>query len=177
MSRCTNNHMESKKVKKFLEVGDVIKTNPFEGFWVCSLVLSSREKTKDFNGLCHIAVTNLVFTHDFAISEIDSADHMILHRENRIGITVPCINVYASRIKPGIEVIGNIDVSALYKKPLTFEIGDGSEGGWPSCGPVSKSIGFEAIHQWRSINDRVQWILDIKDAEKSHEEMLQRLKE
>ena len=168
--------MESKKVKKLLEVGDVIKTNPFEGFWVCSLVLSAREKTKDFNELCHIAVTNSVFTHDFDISEIDRADQIILYKENRNGIKVPCINIYASRIKSGIEVMGNIDVSVLYKNPLAFEIGDGSDGGWPSCGPVSKSIGYEAIHQWRSINDRDQWLLDIKDAEKSHEEMLQRLK-
>lgn len=168
--------METKKVKKFLEVGDVIKTNPFEGFWVCSLVLSSREKTKDFNELCHIAVTNSVFTHDFDISEIDSADQIILYKENRNGIKAPCIIICASRIKSGIEVMGNIDVSALYKNPLAFKIGDGSDGGWPSCGTVSKSIGYDAIHQWRNINDRDQWILDIKDAEKSHEEMLQRLK-
>ena len=163
-------------MKKFLEVGDVIKTNPFEGFWVCSLVLSARKKTKDFNELCHIAVTNSVFTHDFENSEINSADLIILYTENSDGIKVPCIKVYASRIKPDIKVIGNIDVSSFYKKPLVFEIGDGFDSGWPSCGPVSKSIGFEAIHQWRSINDRDQWLLDIKDAEKSHEEMLQRLK-
>lgn len=162
-------------MKKFLEAGDVIKTNPLDGYWVCSLVLSSRGKTQDFSELCHIAVTNAVFEHDFHLSEIDFSCLKIIHRANNEEQSVPCISVYASRIKKEIEVLGNTNVSAAYNSPLNFEIGDGAGGGWPHCGPVRKSIGFEAVHQWRILNDRKQWLVDIEVAEKSHHEMLKRL--
>ena len=163
-------------MRKLLKVGDVIKTNPLEGYWVGSIILSVREKSEEFNELCHIGVTNIVYSHDFEISEITDSDIEVIYTENRVGIKVPCIAVYATKIKPGIEVIGNIDISPIYGGHLAFEIGDGSDGGWPSCGDVKKSIGFEAVHQWRSINDREKWLLDIKAADKSHEEMLERLK-
>ncbi|MCU1288047.1 MAG: hypothetical protein JWN60_276, partial [Acidobacteria bacterium] len=47
--------------KKLLQKGDVIKTNPREGFWGCAVVISEREKTKERDPMCHIAITQVVF--------------------------------------------------------------------------------------------------------------------
>ncbi len=58
-----------------------------------------------------------------------------------------------------------------------FVAGDSTDGGWPMRGSVSQNLGYEAVHAWRMVNDREQWLLDISEAEKTHEEMLQRLKE
>jgi hypothetical protein len=163
-------------MKKNVEKGDLLKTNPLEGYWVCSLVLGTRDKTSDFDAMCHIAVTNAVFDHDFDVSEIDLTNLKIIHVTNYEGKVVPCINIYASKLKKDIEVIGKLEPSSYYSEPLEFKIGNGSDGGWPQCGPLKKSLGYEAVHQWRSVNDKEAWLNDIASAEKSHKEMLERLK-
>ena len=73
--------------------------------------------------------------------------------------------------------IGNIDVSSIFTIKLTFKVGNGSDGGWPLCGSVSKWMGYEAIHAWRSVHGRTQWLVEIDAADKSHEAMLIRIKE
>ncbi|MEH6519570.1 MAG: hypothetical protein V7742_23075, partial [Halioglobus sp.] len=51
----------------------------------------------------------------------------------------------------------------------------GSDGGWPQGGPLSKSLGYQAVHQWRAENDREAWLNDIAAAEESHAAMLERI--
>lgn len=163
-------------MKKNVEKGDVLKTTPLDGYWVCSLVLGVRDKTSDFDAMCHIAITNAVFDHDFDVSEIDLENLKIIHVTNYEGNVVPCIQIYASKLKKAIEVIGRLEPSSYYSESLEFKIGNGSDGGWPQCGPLKKSLGYEAIHQWRSVNDKEAWLKDIASAEKSHKEMIERLK-
>lgn len=163
-------------MKKNLEKGDLIKTNPLDGYWVCSLVLKTRDETSDSDAMCHVAITNAVFDHDFDISEIDIENLKIIHNTNYEDEVVLCIQIYASRLKKDIEVIGNLEPNSFYIEPLDFKVGNGSDGGWPQCGPLEKSLGYEAVHKWRSVNDRAAWLRDIASAEKSHKEMLERLK-
>ncbi len=163
-------------MKKFVKKGDLLKTNPLGNYWVCSIVLGIRDKTDDHDAMCHVAVTNAVFEHDFDESQIDKKTLKIIHTKNYEGNVVPCIGVYSSKLKKDIEVIGQLEPNSYYSAPLEFQIGNGSDGGWPQYGPLNKSLGFEAVHQWRAINDKSAWLNDIAAADKSHKEMLERLK-
>ena len=100
----------------------------------------------------------------------------IIHSKNNEGIVVPCIEIYSSKLVKGIEVIGKIETEPYYSDVLQFKIGNGSDGGWPLCGPLSKSLGYQSVHQWRKINDRNAWLSDIAEAEKSHAAMLERIR-
>ncbi len=163
-------------MKKNIEKGDLLKSNPLEGYWVCSIVLSFQPKNDDFNAMAHVAITNAVFDHDFDFSEIDIGKLKIIHSKNYEDVLVPSIEIHASKLVKDIEVIGKVDAEALYPHSLQFQIGNGTDGGWPQCGPLSKSLGYQAVHQWRAISDREAWLNDIAAAEKSHAEMLERLK-
>ena len=155
-------------MKKNIEKGFLLKSNPIDGYWVGSIVLSYQPKSDDFNAMSHVAVTNAVFDHDFEFSEIDTGKLKIIHSRNYEGIVVPCIKIHASKLVKGIEVIGQLKPETYYPSTLQFKIGNGSDGGWPQCGPLSKSLGYQAVHQWREINDREAWLSDIVAAEKSH---------
>lgn len=163
-------------MKKDVEKGDLLKSNPQEGYWVCSIVLSYREKTDNFNAMSHIATTNAVFDHDFYVSEIDRDELKIIHNTNFEDYVVPCIEIYAAKLTKDIKVVGQVQAESYYQHPLKFEIGRGHDGGWPQCGPLTKSLGYQAVHQWRSVNDRDTWLADILAAEKSHAAMLERIK-
>ncbi|WP_415904412.1 hypothetical protein ACMXYW_13675 [Neptuniibacter sp. QD48_55] len=161
--------------KRNIEKGDLLKSNPLDGYWVCSIVLTHREKSESYSSGSHVAITNAVFDHDFDLSEIDTDNLEIIHTTNFEGYVVPCIEMYASKLVNGIEVIGQVSSEHFYKHALEFKIGRGHDGGWPSCGPLKKSLGHEAVHQWRSINDSEAWLKDIREAEKKHSEMIVRL--
>ena len=172
--------------RRLLEVGDVLKTHPFDGYWGCALVLTARDKTAQFDPMCHIGVTSTVFTHDYEFNEIRPRDLEIVQfdREARVEPNdyrplrhESCIGIYSRRITPAVRVIGNIDVSHVAPGPLTFEVGSGSDGGWPLCGRVSVSLGYEAVHAWRAVHDRNQWLADVDAARRSHEELLLRVRE
>lgn len=159
-------------MSKNLEIGSVLKTNPSSGYWVCSLALSARPKSTNFVAMSHVAVTNIVFEHDFEFSDIDLESMKILYQDK----SKPCIGIYASKLVKDVEVIGKINPEDYFGISLSFEIGNGVDGGWPLCGPLKKSLGFEAVHKWRSVHDKDSWLNDLKEAEKSHIEMIERLK-
>jgi hypothetical protein len=171
---------------KVFACGDVVKTHPFDGYWGCALVLTARDKTEEFNPMCHIGITPVVFTRDYKFQELDISTLTIMECETEIRVgpytyaplrRAKCIGIYARKINSSVNLIGNIDVSSIIPNQLSFEVGDGTNGGWPLCGPVSASLGCEAVHAWRSVHDRTTWLSDVVAARKSHEEMLLRLKE
>ena len=167
-------------------VGDVIKTKPFEtGYWGCALVLSSREKTVEFHPQCHIAITDFIAQHDYGMSDL-KLDRLKILRSDRVVRTapfqsvvtdrgIPCIGIYSRRIPDCVECLGRIDITSIDHPPLTFVVGDGTGSGWPLCGGVEQSLGYQAVHAWRRIHDYARWKQDIEAAEKSHEDMLVRL--
>ncbi len=169
-----------------LAIGDILKTHPFEGYWGCALVLTAGEKIDKYDPMCHIGITTAVFTHDYCFNELDISNLKIIEIERKYRAApnnyVPlyketCIGIYSRKINSFVNRIGNIDVSSIFTIKLTFKVGNGSDGGWPLCGSVSRSLGYDAIHAWRSVHDRTQWLLDIDAAHKSHEAMLVRIKE
>lgn len=163
-------------MKKHVEKGDLLKSNPIKDWWTCSIVLTYQPKSDDFNSMSHVAITNTVFEYDFDFSEVDIGSLKVLYTKNYEGHIVPCIEIHDSKLVKGIEVIGQLSAESYYPHSLEFRIGNGSDGGWPVCGPLTQSIGYQAVHQWRAANDREAWLSDISAAEKSHAEMLKRLK-
>ena len=62
------------KKAQILNKGDVIRTQPQEGFWDIAVVLSQREKTPELHPMCHIAITPLLFHHKVSFEEISIID-------------------------------------------------------------------------------------------------------
>ncbi len=175
----------SRSKTKLLSVGDVLRTNPREGFWGCAVVLTARDKTAEFDPMCHIGITTSVYTHEYSFEELNVSELEILRRERQMRVapheykslgTETCIAVYSRRINPATIVVGNVDPSPLHGAPLQFIAGNTTDGGWPFCGKIDASLGNEAVHSWRAEHDRDAWQKDIAQAERSHEEMLLRLK-
>lgn len=57
---------------KRLNKGDIIRTNPQEGFWGIAVVLSEKEKTPERDPMCHIAITSLLFQHKVEFEELNT---------------------------------------------------------------------------------------------------------
>lgn len=170
---------------KLLSKGDVIKTNPFPGYWGCGIVLTDREKTNEYDPMCLIGIMDIVFTHDYLFEEINFTKLKILQsgvylrtdlNEYKFHRKVICIGIYSRKMKIDLKIIGKLGVFPFPLPSLSFAVGDGSDGRWPMCGSVENSLGFEAVHTWRSIHDKENWEKDILKARKSHEDMLLKLK-
>lgn len=179
--------MKSKTPKaKLLAVGDVLKTNPTEGYWGCAIVLTARDKIDRFDPMCHIGITTTIFRHDYDFRELDLSSLQILEFDRQIRVAPgtyaalrreTCIGIYSRKLNPSAVVIGSIDISSLAPRSLEFVVGNGADGGWPLCGPVKAHLGSEAVASWRSRHDKEQWLNDLTTARTSHEQMLVRLKE
>jgi hypothetical protein len=174
-----------KPVRYVLQVGDVLETHPTEPYFGVALVLAVREATDGFDPMCLIGITTSVFTRPVELDELRIADLAILEfdREARTGPSSyaplrreTCIGIYTRELAAPIRVLGRIDTSSLNLGPLGFDVGDGTGGRWPLCGPVSKSLGYEAVIAWRMVHDRPQFLAEREAARLSHEEMLLRLK-
>ncbi|MAG34203.1 MAG: hypothetical protein CL908_25270 [Deltaproteobacteria bacterium] len=65
----------------------------------------------------------------------------------------------------------------LYSDPLTYDVGDGTGAGWPLGGPVSASLGGEAVISWRRLHDREGCEQDVAASRQSTEDLFERLRE
>ncbi len=142
-------------MNKLLNFGDVIRTNPVSGYWGIAIVLSEREKTIEFDPMCHIALTPLVFQHEVDISELRLEDLTVLEIEhynfNPLGNNPESnkvIGVYSRIVNEATSVIGSIDPKPLYDGPLPFSPDYGLEITWPLCGNVDTRFGIQAITHW-----------------------------
>jgi hypothetical protein len=135
-----------------LNKGDVIRTNPNEGFWGIAVVLSEKEKTPERHAMCHIAITPLLFRHKVKFDEIDVRDLTLLEFDRIFSLKGQeefskeeiCIGVYTRRNKAKLEVIGSIDPTLVYDGPLPFEPWHDLEIKWPLCGEPTELLGREA---------------------------------
>jgi hypothetical protein len=107
-------------------------------------------------------VTSAVFRYEFDFSEIDAGQLTILrfsrHVRTEPGIyvaraTETCIGIYTAKSRGDLLVLGKVDPMIVYASPLTFEVGDGTNGTFPLCGPLRKNIGSEAVISWRRTHD------------------------
>lgn len=141
---------------KLLNKGDIIRTNPQEGFWGIAVVLSEKEKTPERLPMCHIAITSLLYQHKVEFEELKIKDLKPLVFERIYSLKGKeeftkeeiCIGVYTRRNKNNFEIIGSINPSFVYNGPLPFEPWSDLEVTWPLCGEPSETLGIETYITW-----------------------------
>jgi hypothetical protein len=144
--------------------GDIILTNPEEGFCGIAVVLSEREKTRQFSPMCHIAITPIISQKEIQFSELNMSELTPLDYEKLITLEYQkrykpkdfkpfleietCIGVFTRKNKTNLKVIGNIDPKIVYNGPLPFEPLANLKITWPLCGETNKNLGREAFITW-----------------------------
>ena len=148
-----------------LHRGDVIKTHPRDGFWGCAVVLSDPQPLPGLRPMCHIGVTPLIFRHDYQWFEIADQDLRILEVERGVR-TGPgeyrarrdtCIGLYMANLHPALSVIGSVDPTRVFAKPLVFDAGEGIDGRFPLCVPIAEHLGSDAVVAWLRIHEPERW--------------------
>jgi len=150
---------------KLFNKGDVILTNPEEGFWGIAVVLSEKEKTSESYPMCHIAITPLIFFREVEFSELKIEDLVPLEFEKEYTFEKQkrkpkpfsrfetCIGVYTRNNKANFKVIGSINPEKVYAGDLPFEPLLGLEITFPLCGHAEKFwLGREAFITWEREN-------------------------
>lgn len=139
--------------------GDVIRTNPEKGFYGIAIVLDDGKKMELSRGcwsypMCHIAITPLLFHFEVTIDDIDIATlkpmtfFTYFEREGKERIPWRdklCIDIYTTRNKSNLPVIGNIGAASICDSRLPFIV---SENGFHLRGDVDDSLGREAYISW-----------------------------
>ena len=149
------------KIKLFNE-GDVILTNPEEGYWGIAVVLSEREKTEEYHPMCHIAITPIICEHKIEFSELKAEELKPLKFERiftlknieKFSKIETSIGVYTRRNKENIEIIGKVNPKILYDGPLPFDPWYDLEITWPIYGDVTKLFGREAYIMWKKKHNK-----------------------
>lgn len=152
--------------KNPLEVGSVIRTNPEPGFWGCAVVLSAYDESPEFWPSSHIAITDFLRRHRYSVEELQASSLVVLQYSAHIR-TAPYkyattdprtrIGIYTVGPTVDLDIISKIETKNLYAYPLTLEVGDGTEGTFPLCGPVPNDLGREAVVAWRRIHDSARF--------------------
>ena len=148
------------KIKLFNK-GDVILTNPENGYYGIAIVLSEKEKTPESYPRCHIAITPLIFNYDVEFSDLKLEDLRPFEFERKYTLEGTeefykkeiTIGVYTSRNKLNFKVIGNVNPEIVYNGPLPFEPLYDLNIKWPLYGDPNEYLGREAYIQWLDINN------------------------
>ena len=168
-----------------LRRGDVIKTHPRDGFWGCAVVLSDPQQLGTLRPVCHIGVTPWILQHDFEWSELGDKDLCILEFERGVR-TGPdeyrarrdtCIGLYTAKAHPLLPVIGRVDPTRVFRKALKFEVGDGTDGKYPLCGPVAEHLGSEAVNAWLRVHDPDRWQAERDEGRDRYERLSKAIRE
>ncbi|MCR5121784.1 MAG: hypothetical protein K6B74_05125 [Ruminococcus sp.] len=145
--------------------GDVIRTNPEEGFYGIAVVLNDPQRIELSAGklscpLCHIAVTPLIFKYEPVLDELDIHElkPLIFGRKfiREDGTAVPwrtevCIHIYTERNKANLPVIGKIDPSGIYDGELNF---DPQPDRFHLCGDARPDLGGEAYFSYKEQSEK-----------------------
>ena len=159
--------------------GDVIQTEPQEGYWGCAIVLASADGTTNSHPRFHVGITPLVFRHDYAWSELGASGLSLLTfiRDVRMpsgeygSRSETCIGIYTALTRGEVRVIGEVDPKQIYALPLDATVGNATAGHFPLCGPLTKAIGHEAVVAWRRIHDAGGLARDAEESRKRFEAM------
>jgi hypothetical protein len=169
-----------KKITNPLKLGDVIQTNPQQGFWGCAVVLSARDSNGQFHPMCHIGVTTFISKQKYKWSTVDQNQLEIVRFAPVVRVAPneyyqsptprTCIGIYSLKSASQLTILGNINTTFLYDKPLTFDVGDGTSGNFPLCGPIKAGFGSEAVVAWRKIHDEENFAREVVE----HREQFER---
>jgi hypothetical protein len=159
--------------------GDVIQTEPQEGYWGCAIVLASADGTTSSHPRIHVGITPLIFRHAYGWSELDASRLSILSFTRNIRMpsgeygsrSETCIGIYTALARGEVRVIGEVDPRKIYTLPLDATVGNATAGHFPLCGPLTKAVGQEAVIAWRRIHDAEGLARDTEDSRKRFEEM------
>ncbi len=143
--------------------GDVIMTNPQQGYYGVAIVLDDAISIELSPGrfscpMNHIAITPLLFTKTISMEDIDTQElKPLIFRQyfdkegERIFLRNKiCIDIYTNRNKANLQVIGNIDTSGVCDIPLLWTPKDDM---FHMCGDVAGHLGREAYIQYHRINN------------------------
>ena len=150
-----------KKTKyKLFEKGDIIITEPGDGYYGIAVVLDDGHCI-EINGrkslpMCHIAITPLLFDHRPIVDEIDKTflkpllfDRMALYEGKTLYLeTTKMVHIYTTRNILSLEVIGKIDPNLVYIGDLPwFPDSKNHKCYW--CGDIGHLFGREAYIHWK----------------------------
>ncbi|CAL2101513.1 conserved protein of unknown function [Tenacibaculum sp. 190130A14a] len=138
------------------EKGQIILTNPENGFYGIAVVLSETEKTPEFHPRCHIAITPLIFDRKVEFSELNMEELKPLEFERIYNLKTEeefskkeiCIGVYTRKNKHNFEILGKVDPEKIYDGPLPFEPLTDLEITYPIYGDTENYLGREAYINW-----------------------------
>ena len=142
------------------EKGDIIVTEPVEGYYGIAVVLDDGHRLELTPGrysypMCHIAITLLLYDHRPLIEEIDETqlkplkfDRLALYKGEDLFLrTETLVHIYTTRNIQKLEVIGKVDPSLVYQDELPW-LPDGKNHKCYLCGDVGTMFGSEAYLQW-----------------------------
>ena len=144
-------------------LGTVLRTHPRRGFWGCAIVLSACDETAEMHAKSHIAITTYISKRKYAWKNVDQTKLQIVSDtpEVRVGPddyrraaqAQTCIGIYTLKKTTPLDVVGTIDPQQIYSEPLTFEVGPGTNGTFPLCGPITENLGWQAAVAFRKVHD------------------------
>jgi len=156
-----------------MKEGDIYQTILSDGRFGAVKVLKTGGKfdfsPKDFH---LIGVTPFVSVKPHTIDNPFLKE--ILIREFSFPKGYKVINIYCGTFPKELKYLGNIPVSEELSK-LKIEIGDGTNGGFPSCGEIPLDIGYEALIEWRYKYDREAFLRAVEISRQEHSELMKRL--
>jgi hypothetical protein len=169
-----------------LTPGAVIQTHPSRGYWGCAVVLSARDSTDKFLPMSHIGVTSFIARKKFSWKDISPTELEIVrlsydyrvapHEYRRSPNMVTCIGIYAIKNAATLRVIGFIDPLMIYSSTLSFDVGDGTSGNYPLCGPIPDDLGREAVIAWRREHDKKRFERETAERRLQHERIVSKLR-
>ncbi len=157
-----------------MKQGDIYETKLKDGRFGAIWILKTGGRF-DFSDLDFnlIGVTSFI---DSIPPEInDSRLSEILVKKYMYPTDYPVINIYCGDVPKTLRYVGNIKVPRKLRK-LKIEIGDGTNGGFPSCGNVPKHIGYEVLIEWRFKNDNENFLAEVEASRLEHDKLMERLR-
>lgn len=151
------------KIPNIFSKGDIIRTNPKEGFYGIAIVLDDAKKIELTLGkwsypLCHIAITPYIFDYEFGIEDIKNlkfeplifTQYKLVNDEKVFLRNKLCIDIYTNKNKAKLSVIGTVDPTNIYKEELLWEP---QFDRFHLCGDTSSNLGLQAYINWNRNND------------------------
>lgn len=176
-----------KKLKNPLRPGDVIRTHPRRGYWGCVVVLSARDSTEKLHPVSHFATTTFISKTKYTWEEIDISELRLLESAHVFRASpgeyyempvAPCIDMYTITTAADLDVIGHMDPKQIYPWRITYTVGDRENGRFPLSGPVTSSIGEEAVTAWLEAQDperaRRKMTRELREMERHHAAILEK---
>lgn len=172
--------MKRKKIS-LLKKGDVIRTNPEDGFYGIAVVLDDGEKfelspNKWSYPMCHIAITPLIYDYEVTMEDVDLSQIYPMRYMTRYNLKntpifyreVLLVHIYTTRNVDHLSIIGNIDPSNIFQEDLSW---NPRPDRFHLCGNPQKHLGREAYLSWLD-RKKVDAIVKVDDVSNNGKESL-----